>query len=84
MITLTPFIKSFMVDFTPAPDLDLLGYRTHAVLSSALVNGDFTPSDSNIVNHGPDTNFVVKVAQGGEYSCKVAAYDSFGDGPSRG
>ena len=84
MVTLTPFIKSFMVDFTPVADLDLLGYKTHAVHVSELVNGDFTPSASNMVNHGPDTNFAVThinevPLQGGEYFVKIAAYDAFGE-----
>ncbi|BCS54050.1 fibronectin type III domain-containing protein [Geobacter sp. SVR] len=79
MITLTPYIKSFMVDFTPAQDLDLSGYRTHVVHESDLTDGDFTPSDSNLVNHGPDTNFVVKVNRGGAWFVKIGAYDTFGE-----
>ncbi|WP_173200357.1 fibronectin type III domain-containing protein, partial [Geobacter sp. SVR] len=79
MITLTPYIKSFMVDFAPAQDLDLAGYRTHVAHESELVNGDFTPTANNLVNHGPDTNFVVKVDRGGAWFVKIGAYDTFGE-----
>jgi len=65
MIKLTSLIESFVVDFTPVSDLDILGYKTHVVTAAELVNGDFVPTEDNIVNHGPDTNFTVPAVGGG-------------------
>lgn len=84
MITITPFIKSFMISFTPSSDLDIVGYKVFGVPTSTL-NGatDFTASgankgDGNCLEEGPDTMYTIP-ASAGEWMVKVAAYDTFGE-----
>lgn len=85
MITLTPLIDSFSVSFAPSTELDVAYYKVHAVHLSDLVNGDFTPSASNLINQGPETSFVWKTKRGsttpynGTWYVKVAAVDTFGE-----
>lgn len=86
MITITPFIKSFMISFTPSQDLDIAGYKVFGVPASSLAPGatDFIPTgdnkgDGNCLEEGPDTMYTIPVPSGGEWLVKVAAYDTFGE-----
>ncbi len=78
-----------MVSFTATTDIDASGYKIHAVPASALVNGDFVPTQyyrntteaGNLINEGTETSFLYTLAPNepaGKWYVKVAAFDTFG------
>lgn len=73
-ITVTAGLGTYTVEFTPASDPDIMGYKVYASQTSG-----FTPSSSTLVNEGSDTRVVVSPTKSGTWYVKVAAYDSFGD-----
>jgi len=72
-VVLTSFIEAFTVNFQPLSELDVAGYLIHANQISG-----FTPSESTLINRGPETSFF-KAALPGEWFIKIAAYDTFGE-----
>lgn len=72
-VTLTPFFKSYMVDFAPLTTPDIAYYIVYASTSSG-----FTPTENLIVNRGPDTR-IIKDSSALTYYIKIAAVDSFGE-----
>ena len=81
MIELTSFIRSFSINFPPVVGTDIAGYVIHACPASELINGDLIPSETNLINKGPDTGFFYTIPEtkpAGMWYVKVAAYDTFG------
>lgn len=81
MIEVKPFLKSIHINWTPIKEYDVMGYRVHAVKANELVNGNFTPTESNMIFEGTDTSYVYPLPAedyGGMHYIKIAAYDSFG------
>ena len=83
MISVTPFIRAFHVSFTPSRDLDVVGYKIHAVAVTPELQlaGDFTPTEANQINDGPETSYLYTLPEGtpsGDWFVKVGAYDTFG------
>lgn len=74
MVTISPFIKSFRVDFTKATELDVTHYVVHASKS----NG-FVPAENNVIYRGPDNTIFHTVSEGGVWYIKVTAVDIFGE-----
>jgi len=87
MITVTPFIRSFHVSFSPLKDLDMVGYKVHAVPAAQMVNGDFIPTgdnppEGNLIYEGPSTFCSYVLPEGikaGTWYVKVCGYDTFGE-----
>lgn len=79
MVSIQPFIKSFVINFTPSTEYDVEYYKIHAAPESDFVNGDFTPSESNLIAEGPDTTFLYNTPKGGVWGLKISAVDTFGE-----
>lgn len=79
MVSITPFIKSFVVNFTPSSEYDVDLYKIYACHEDEFSNGDFTPSASTLIAEGPDTAFLYDTPKGGVWGVKVCAVDTFGD-----
>lgn len=79
MISLQPYIKSFNISFTPSLEYDVVAYKIYALHEDYFTNGDFTPSESNLINEGPETSLLHQVDKGGTWGVKVVAVDTFGD-----
>lgn len=79
MITVQPYIKSFHVSFTPSSEYDVVYYKVHATHVDNFVNGDFIPSENNLINEGPETSLLHQVDKGGVWGVKITAVDTFGE-----
>jgi len=71
--------NNFVVSFSPSSEGDIAGYVIHAVPSSQLVGGDFTPDATNLINIGPETSFSYNVPSESTWYVKAAAFDTFED-----
>lgn len=78
MIITRQLVNSFSITWTPSTEVDVAGYLVHYVPESALVNGTFTPNESNLKHAGPETQVYFDVAPG-NYYFRIAAYDVFED-----
>lgn len=81
MIQVEAFIRSFKVAWTPIKETDVVGYRVHAVKATDLINGNFTPTETNMIYEGPETTVLHVLPEGsygGIYYIKIGAYDTFG------
>jgi hypothetical protein len=76
MITLTSGVGSFTIGWTPLSDPDVAGYVVCGVHNGGV---DFSVASTNIINIGTETSFAYYTSQSGQWSVKVAAYDSFCD-----
>ena len=74
MITISPFIKSFRVDFPKAIELDVTYYMVHASKTQG-----FSPTSSNLIYKGPDNTVFHTVTEGGMWYLRMAAVDIFGE-----
>lgn len=72
-ITLTSFIKSFSANVPPSAEIDVVELRMYASQTPG-----FTPSESNLINKGPETSFLYNVLTGGNWYFKAVYVDSFG------
>lgn len=74
MIQLSALPKLLVVNFNPSTELDVDYYLVHA----SQVSG-FTPTATNLVNKGPETNITIPVPAAGMWYVRIAAVDTFGE-----